>query len=101
MLCIADFHKLLIIADKGQGEWKKYQEELPMNDQNRVIGFPAKMHGVDWGFPVAWQGWVVFLGYIALVIVGITLLVTDDRPGLVFPFIIMLLFQCNNKKQNR
>ena len=26
--------------------------------------FPAKTYGWGWGFPITWQGWVVFLGYL-------------------------------------
>lgn len=30
--------------------------------------FPAKQRGYGWGFPTCWQGWLVLLGYIALVV---------------------------------
>ena len=33
--------------------------------------FPAKRHGWGWGPPSAWQGWVVLLVYLALVVGGI------------------------------
>jgi hypothetical protein len=33
--------------------------------------FPAKRYGWGWGFPVTWQGWVVLVAYIALVVGGI------------------------------
>lgn len=33
--------------------------------------FPAKRYGWGWGFPTAWQGWVVLLAYLALVLSGI------------------------------
>jgi hypothetical protein len=29
--------------------------------------FPAKRYGWGWGLPTAWQGWVVFLAYLAIV----------------------------------
>lgn len=32
--------------------------------------FAAKRYGWGWGLPSAWQGWVVFVGYVALVFVG-------------------------------
>lgn len=31
--------------------------------------FPAKRHGYGWGLPTRWQGWVVFAGYLAGLIV--------------------------------
>jgi tryptophan-rich sensory protein len=30
--------------------------------------FKAKKYGYGWGFPVTWQGWVVFIAYIAFVV---------------------------------
>ncbi len=33
--------------------------------------FPAKRYGWGWGLPSAWQGWVVFVAYLALVLGGI------------------------------
>jgi len=33
--------------------------------------FPAKRYGWGWGPPSAWQGWVVLLSYLALVLAGI------------------------------
>jgi hypothetical protein len=33
--------------------------------------FPAKRYGWGWGPPVYWQGWVVFLAYLALIIGGL------------------------------
>ena len=41
-----------------------------MNDDDRDIWFPAKRYGWGWGFPVAWQGWVVMLVYIVLLFLG-------------------------------
>ena len=36
----------------------------------RDIWFPAKRYGWGWGFPIAWQGWVVYAAFIVLVIIG-------------------------------
>ena len=33
--------------------------------------FPAKRYGWGWGFPSTWQGWLVVLAYLALVVGGI------------------------------
>jgi hypothetical protein len=37
----------------------------------RKYWFPAKRYGWGWGFPSAWQGRVVLLTYLALVLGGI------------------------------
>jgi len=33
--------------------------------------FPAKRYGWGWGLPCAWQGWLIFAAFFALIIVGI------------------------------
>jgi hypothetical protein len=33
--------------------------------------FPAKRRGWGWGFPSAWQGWVVLVAYLTLVFGGV------------------------------
>lgn len=35
--------------------------------------FPAKRYGWGWGFPIAWQGWLVLIAYLLLVVGGIPL----------------------------
>lgn len=62
-----------------------------MNEKNRDIWFPAKKYGIGWGFPISWQGWAVFLGYIALVLVGAVLLIAFKTPILLVPFVIYVL----------
>lgn len=34
-------------------------------DNRKKYWFPAKTYGWGWGLPSAWQGWLVFAGYIA------------------------------------
>jgi hypothetical protein len=41
-----------------------------MRYEPRDIWFPAKRFGWGWGLPIAWQGWLVFVAFIALVIGG-------------------------------
>ena len=41
-----------------------------MEEDKKKIWFPGKKYGFGWGLPVTWQGWVVFLAYMLLVIVG-------------------------------
>ena len=33
--------------------------------------FPAKRYGWGWGFPMTWQGWVAFAGFLILLFAGI------------------------------
>jgi hypothetical protein len=40
--------------------------------------FPAKTFGWGWGLPVTWQGWLVLLSYLALVLASISFI----RPAL-------------------
>jgi hypothetical protein len=75
-----------------------------MNERNKDIWFPARKYGVGWGFPITWQGWVVFGSYIALVIVGIIFLAISGNPILLIPFMIyifllsgVLIFICFKK----
>ncbi len=35
--------------------------------------FPAKRYGWGWGFPITWQGWLVFAAFFALLLLGIYL----------------------------
>jgi hypothetical protein len=36
--------------------------------------FLAKRYGWGWGFPITWQGWLVFVAFLILVVVGAFLL---------------------------
>jgi ABC-type multidrug transport system fused ATPase/permease subunit len=38
--------------------------------QSNEYWFPAKRYGWGWGAPIAWQGWVILLGWIAVLIAG-------------------------------
>ncbi len=38
-----------------------------MSKNTKPYWFPAKAYGWGWGLPSAWQGWVVFITYIAVV----------------------------------
>ncbi len=40
---------------------------------DRRYWFPAKRYGWGWGPPRSWQGWVVLVAYLALVLAGIPL----------------------------
>jgi hypothetical protein len=41
-----------------------------MQTHEKAVWFPAKRYGWGWGLPCAWQGWVVFAVWLALLIAG-------------------------------
>ncbi len=41
-----------------------------METNEREVWFPAKRYGWGWGLPCAWQGWVVFVLWLALLCAG-------------------------------
>lgn len=53
--------------------------------------FPKKKTGYGWGLPVTWQGWVVFLGYLALSTLGAVFLSRPlHRLAFFYPGFILL-----------
>ena len=42
--------------------------------EDKGYWFPAKRYGWGWGLPIRWQGWVVMLAYLALVVGGAAVL---------------------------
>jgi hypothetical protein len=52
--------------------------------------FPAKRYGWGWGFPRAWQGWVVVVVYVALIGVGFVAIPHSIRPGLFIAYLLIL-----------
>jgi phosphoglycerol transferase MdoB-like AlkP superfamily enzyme len=69
-----------------------------MNEKSKRVWFPAKKYGWGWGFPCAWQGWVVFLAYIGLAIA--TSCIIDSTPrllmwiGLLFVLSVLFVLIC-------
>ena len=41
-----------------------------MKTEEKKIWFPAKKYGWGWGAPCAWQGWVVYAVWLALLCSG-------------------------------
>jgi hypothetical protein len=37
-------------------------------NERRSIWFPAKRHGWGWGLPVTWQGWLVLIAWLVVVL---------------------------------
>lgn len=63
--------------------------------------FKQKIYGYGAGPPVTWQGWVLLLGFLAMV--GLMLVVFHGRPGwasvAVFILTIPFLFICRAKTE--
>ena len=60
-----------------------------MTELEKRVWFPAKRYGWGWGFPITWQGWAVFLGYIFLIL-SATQLVLPTRPVLFGVCVVVL-----------
>ena len=52
--------------------------------------FPAKRHGWGWGPPSAWQGWVVLVAYLALVLGGIPILQARQGSVVYLAYVFVL-----------
>lgn len=45
--------------------------------------FPAKRYGWGWGMPATWQGWLVFLGFLVLLAVGVAVIPRHSPIGFI------------------
>jgi hypothetical protein len=41
--------------------------------------FPAKRYGWGWGMPTTWQGWIVLLAYVAVLVTLVLIFPPGDR----------------------
>ncbi len=63
-----------------------------MQEQKKEIWFPAKKYGLGWGFPVTWQGWLFFVGWLGVFIAGISYARNNISSYLVFwSFVICMV----------
>lgn len=46
--------------------------------------FPAKRYGYGWGFPVTWQGWLVFAAYLIAILSAVRLIPVESHPVAFF-----------------
>ena len=53
--------------------------------------FRAKRYGWGWGLPLAWQGWVFFLSWIIILLLGIRLYIRGDKP-MRWAFLAIMVF---------
>jgi hypothetical protein len=52
--------------------------------------FRAKRYGLGWGLPCAWQGWVVLLGYVGLLVAAVPFLQSGADVILYVSLVIVL-----------
>ena len=52
-----------------------------MNPEQQPYWFRAKRYGWGWGLPCAWQGWVVMITWVALVIILTPILALHSMPS--------------------
>jgi hypothetical protein len=51
-----------------------------LNGRVNKAWYPAKHHGLGWGFPNCWQGWAVLAAWALLIAGGTVLLRPDVQP---------------------
>jgi len=59
-------------------------------DRTPRYWFPAKRHGWGWGLPCAWQGWVVLITYLVLVLGGIPFIQVSKGSALYIAYVAVL-----------
>ncbi|MGA2585162.1 MAG: hypothetical protein ABSG31_17965 [Tepidisphaeraceae bacterium] len=71
-----------------------------MPEVHRPYWFPAKRYGWGWGLPATWQGWVVVIAWLAIII-GVSPLLTAHHFPLFFVFMgamaVLLIAICYAK----
>ena len=53
----------------------------PLDPEPPRYWFPAKRYGWGWGLPSTWEGWVMLVGYLALLVALILLVPADRHPN--------------------
>ncbi|MCG8684092.1 MAG: hypothetical protein MI892_04400 [Desulfobacterales bacterium] len=64
------------------------KEEFPKTRTGHRAWFPKKRFGYGWGLPITWQGWIVFLGYLVLSVIGAIFL---SEPPERLPFFLLFI----------
>jgi hypothetical protein len=52
--------------------------------------FTAKRYGWGWGLPSAWQGWVVLVGFVVLLVMGSVWFPPGERLGSHLAYVAVL-----------
>lgn len=61
-----------------------------MNQEPRYW-FAAKRYGWGWGLPLTWEGWVVYVGWIAVFLGGLAALGLRRQSVLHFIFVVAMI----------
>jgi hypothetical protein len=56
----------------------------------RVYWFRAKRYGWGWGLPATWQGWMVLVAFVALLVLGSILFPPRKQIGLYLAYVVVL-----------
>ena len=64
-------------------------QPTPKPRNNRPVWFPAKRYGWGWGPPVTWQGWLVMILWIIIVIAVSPILALNN--WLIFAAFILVM----------
>ena len=74
-----------------------------MEKKDQDFWFPAKKYGYGWGFPITWQGRLVFLAYFVLLGLA-TLWLVSGSPMRIAAYLVFVLicsgalvFVCHKK----
>jgi hypothetical protein len=62
-----------------------------MDNTQKEIWFPAKKYGWGWGFPIAWQGWLVLAVWIAVVFGGVTYIPASGAHYYFVPAFVLVM----------
>lgn len=56
----------------------------------KKIWFHAKRYGWGWGWPACWQGWIVLLVYLGLMILGAGVFLKKDTESFFLVYVVVL-----------
>ena len=62
---------------------------MTMDNVKHRYWFPAKRYGWGWGLPVAWQGWIVLVIWLAIVVPG-ALLALSQSWAFFYVFLVVM-----------
>jgi drug/metabolite transporter (DMT)-like permease len=60
-------------------------------DKDNRYWFPAKRYGWGWGPPLKWQGWVVLVGWCALLLGGVWVIGVRSHPVAHVIFVVAMI----------
>ena len=52
--------------------------------------FPSKRYGWGWGLPCAWQGWIVMVAYVILLVCGLFVINPEVNKGGFVAFVLTI-----------